>query len=67
MIVSAVLLLSKVAVSTFYLLGTWHDISFSDIMLGAVLPEYIYNILITGVVYLFVSLLMRIFKIERMI
>ncbi len=67
MIVSAVLLLSKVVVSTFYLLGTWHDISFADIMLGAVLPEYIYNILITGVVYLLVSLLMRIFKIERMI
>ncbi len=67
MIVSAVMLLSKVVVSTFYLLGTWHDISFADIMLGAVLPEYIYNILITGVVYLLLSLLMRLFKIEKLI
>lgn len=67
MLVALPLLLTKAIVTTFYLLATWHDISFSDIMLGAVLPEYIYNVLVTGIVYLVLKLLMKIFKIERLI
>lgn len=61
------LLLSKVIVSTFYLLATWHDISFIDILLGAVLPEYIYNVIAVGVMYLVLKLLMKLFKIEQLI
>lgn len=67
MIVSLPLLLTKVIVGMFYLLATWHDISFSDILFGAVLPEYLYNILTVGVVYLVLKLLMKLFKVERMI
>lgn len=67
MIVSLALLLIKACVSTFYLLGTWYNISFTDIMLGAVIPEYIYNVIVCGIVYLVLKLLMKIFKIERMI
>ncbi len=67
MITAMPLLLPRVLVSTFYLLGTWHDISFAGIMLGAVLPEFIYNVLAVGVVFLLLRLLMRIFKIEQMI
>lgn len=67
MLVGVPMLLMRALVSTFYLLGTWHNISFIDIMLGAVLPEYIYNILAVGAVYLVTKLLMRIFRVEEMI
>lgn len=67
MLVSVPMLLMRAVVSTFYLLGTWHDISFIDIMLGAVLPEYIYNIIAVGVVYLITKLLMKLFRVEEMI
>ena len=66
-LVAVPLLLTKAVVSTFYLLATWHTISFTDILLGAVLPEYIYNIITVFVVYFVLSLLMKLFKIERSI
>ncbi|MBR3996397.1 MAG: hypothetical protein IKI97_14115 [Clostridia bacterium] len=65
MLVSVPLLLMKAVVGTFYLLGTWHSISLGDIILGAVLPEYIYNILSVAVVYGVLSLLMKLFRIEK--
>lgn len=65
--VAVPLALVKSVASAFYLLGTWHNISFGDIILGAVLPEYIYNIAVTAVVYVLLSLLMKLFKIERSI
>lgn len=59
------LLLMRAVVSTFYLLGTWHSISFSDILVGAVLPEYLYNLVTVAAVYGILELLIRIFRIER--
>ena len=67
MLVGVPMLLMRALVSTFYLLGTWHNIGFFGILFGAVLPEYIYNILAVGVVYLIVKLLMRLFRVEEMI
>ena len=67
MFVAAPLLLLKAAVGTFYLLGTWHNISFTDIIFGAVLPEYIYNIIVVAIVYGILSFLMKLFRIEKSI
>ncbi len=64
-LVAVPLLLIRAFTSTFYLLGTWHNISFGDILVGAVLPEYIYNIVTVAVVYGTLVLLMRIFRIEE--
>lgn len=66
-LVALVLLLAKALVSTFFLLGTWHSISFTDILFGAVLPEYIYNVVVVGIVYVILKFLMRIFSIEELI
>lgn len=66
-LVSVPLLLIKAAISIFYLLGTWHNISFADILIGAVLPEYIYNIIAVAAVYGILSILMKIFRIEKSI
>lgn len=59
------LLLIRAVVSTFYLLGTWHNISFWDILVGAVLPEYLYNLITVAVVYGVLELLMKLFRIEK--
>lgn len=67
MIVSLPLLGVKALVSVFLLLGTWHSISFLDILIGAVLPEYIYNIIVVGIVYVILKFLMRLFKVEQLI
>ncbi len=67
MLTSLVLLCAKAIVSAFFLLGTWHSISFTDILFGAVVPEYIYNVIIVGIVYVIVKFLMRIFSIEELI
>ena len=65
--VACPLLLTRFAVSTFYLLGTWHSVSFADIMVGAVIPEYLYNALTVLIVYPILKWLMRIFRIEILI
>lgn len=57
----------KSVISVFYLLGTWHNISFADILIGAVLPEYLYNIIAVAVVYGILYFLMKIFRIEKSI
>lgn len=67
MLVSLPLLCAKALVSTFLLLGTWHSISFSDILFGAVVPEYIYNVIVVGIVYVILKFLMRLFKVEQLI
>ncbi len=59
------LLLLRAVASTFYLLGTWHNISFPDILFGAVLPEYLHNLISVVIVYFVLVLLMRIFRIEK--
>ena len=64
---SAPLLLIRSVVSAFYLLGTWHNIGFADILVGAVIPEYICNLVAVAVVYVVLSLLMTLFKIEKTI
>ncbi|MBR5308118.1 MAG: hypothetical protein IKU43_05055 [Clostridia bacterium] len=64
---AAPLLLIKSVVSAFYLLGTWHNIGFADILAGAVIPEYICNLVAVAVVYVVLSLLMTLFKIEKTI
>ena len=58
------LLITRFAVSSFYLLGTWHSLSFFDIMFGAVIPEYICNVLAVLIVYPLLKLLMRSFRID---
>ncbi len=64
MLVAIPMALMRSLVSTFYLLGTWHNISLKDIMFGAVLPEYIYNVAAVGAVYIVLYFLMKIFRIE---
>lgn len=64
-LVSFPLLLIRAFVSTFYLLGTWHNISFTDIFFGAVIPEYVYNVCTVAFVYLLLVFLMKIFRIEK--
>ena len=67
MIASMPLLCAKALVSAFLLLGTWHSISFTDILFGAVIPEYIYNVIIVGIVYVILKFLMRLFSVEQLI
>lgn len=67
MLVSVPLLLTRFAVSSFYLLGTWHSVSFFDIMFGAVIPEYICNILAVLIVYPVLRLLLRAFRIDSQV
>lgn len=64
-LVSFPLLLMRAMVSTFYLLGTWHNISFKDILFGAVIPEYVYNLICVAIVWVVLALLMKIFRIEK--
>ena len=59
------LLLIRAAVSIFYLLGTWHNIGFFEILAGAVIPEYLCNLVAVAVVYLITVALMRLFRIEK--
>ena len=67
MLVSVPLLLIKAVISTFFLLATWHNISIKDIIFGAVIPEYIYNIIAVTAVYCLLSLLMKLFRVEQSI
>lgn len=60
------LLLVKAVISTFYLLGTWHDIGFLDILFGAVLPEYLYNLVAAALVFLILRGLCRLFRIDNL-
>lgn len=64
-LVSFPLLLMRSIISTFYLLGTWHNISFRDIITGAVIPEYVYNIVTVAIVWGVLALLMKVFRIEK--
>ncbi len=66
-LVAAPLLLTRLAVSAFYLLATWHSVSFVDIMLGAVIPEYLYNLAVVLVTYPILHWLMRLFRIEALV
>lgn len=63
-LVACPLLLARVLTSTFYLLGTWHSISFAEIIFGAVIPEYIYNLFCVLLIYPTVKFFMRLFGIE---
>ncbi len=64
-LISLPLLLIRALISTFYLLGSWHSISFTDIIVGAVIPEYLYNLASVVAIYFILLLFMRIFRIEK--
>ncbi len=66
-LVSFPLLLTKALASTFFLLGTWHTAGILDILFGAVIPEFIYNVIIVIPVYFILKGLMRLFGIEQIL
>lgn len=61
---SAIVFCARGVITAFYHLATWREVSMSALVVGTVLPEIIYNLIATAVLFYITVFFARLFKVE---